>query len=78
MGEDLVQMRLVRSRDYRRLGEDWEAHVDVRDGGQMRDALVGAVKGQVGEDRWKAALPLHHLAWRWGPSSGWRTFRAAK
>ncbi|MDN5934302.1 MAG: hypothetical protein L0I24_25060 [Pseudonocardia sp.] len=79
MTEDLVQMRLARSDRYRVVAE-WEAHVDTRDGKAMRAALIGAVKGQVGEDEadWKPALPLHELLWRWGPSCGWRTFRAAK
>jgi hypothetical protein len=78
VSESIVQMRLVRSDRWQRLAE-WEALVDTRDGKQMREALIGAVKGQVGEDGdWKAALPHHHLEWRWGSSCGWRTFRAAK
>lgn len=78
MGEDLVQMRLVRSDRHLTVSE-WEQHVDTRDGDKMRDALIGAVKGHVGEaGDWKSALPLHHMLWRWGSSCGWRTFRAAK
>ncbi len=79
MGEDLVQMRLARSDRYR-IVDEWEAHLDTRDGKAMRAALVGAVKGQVGDDEvdWKPALPLYELHWRWGGSCGWRTFRAGK
>lgn len=78
MGEDLVQMRLVRS-DRHLTVDEWEQHVDTRDGERMRDALIDAVKGHVGADGdWKKALPHLHLLWRWGPSCGWRTFRASR
>lgn len=78
MGEELIQMRLIRCDRWQQVAR-WEAHVDTRDGKQMREALVGAVKGQVGETGdWKAALPHHVMEWRWGSSCGWRTFRASK
>ncbi len=78
MSEDIVQMRLIRADRWQQVAE-WDQLVDTRDGKQMRDALIDAVKGEVGADGdWKRALPLHVLHWRWGSSSGWRTFRAAK
>ncbi len=78
MSDDVVEMRLVRATPYRVLSR-WEQAVDTRDGKAMKAALVGAVKGEVGEGGdWEALLPHRILEWRWGPSSGWRTWRSSK
>lgn len=78
MSESIVQMRLIRSDRWQQVAE-WDQLADTRDGEQMRDALIDAVKGQVGADGdWKKALPFYVMQWRWGSSCGWRTWRAAK
>lgn len=76
MSESTLMLRLARVSPYRIIAE-WQAFLDPKDGEQMRDALTGAVKAAVGDD-WRSELPRHELLWRWGPSCGWRTFRAGK
>lgn len=72
----LIEMRLIRG-DHR-VRASWTESVDPLDADEMRDVLRAAVRTDMeGDPDWKQQLGVYELGWRWGSSSGWRSFRAS-